>query len=151
MKDVYAKLIREGDLFEEEIQNGQPTFYFKPKSLNDGEIIGAFGVILYEDGGMTYDVMTKKEIEVTRSKSRASNSMAWKDFYGSMALKTVLHRLCKTVSLDFDANQRSIYEEDVAIETDIKEIAKAEIEANANTVDFSEVIEATESENPIVE
>ena len=44
IKDIYAKLVREGDVFEERIVNGAQSINFNPKPFNDGAIIGAFAV-----------------------------------------------------------------------------------------------------------
>ena len=38
IKDIYAKLVREGDEFEEVIENGEQGINFKPKAFNDGKI-----------------------------------------------------------------------------------------------------------------
>ena len=103
IKDIYAKVVREGDFFEEEITNGNQSVNFKPKPFSDEEIIGAFAVVLYKDGSMMYDTMSKKEIDHTRETySKAKNSQAWNDSYGEMAKKTVLRRLCKLIDLNFD-------------------------------------------------
>jgi len=138
IKDIYAKVVREGDDFAEAVVNGEPTINFNPKPFNNGAIIGAFAVCLFTDGGMMYDSMSLDEIENTRSHAKAKNSMAWSDFFSEMAKKTVLRRLCKNIELDLSATQRNIYDEDMAIETDAQEIAKADIEENANTVPFEE-------------
>lgn len=37
IKDIYAKLVRDGDDFEESIENGEQTFSFNPKAFNDGK------------------------------------------------------------------------------------------------------------------
>lgn len=37
VKNIYAKVVREGDSFEEKIVEGQPTIDFKPKPFNDGK------------------------------------------------------------------------------------------------------------------
>lgn len=101
--DVYAKVVREGDLFEEVIENGRQTVNFKPVPFNDGEIIGAFAVCLYKDGGMIYDTMSRAEIEHTRKTfSKQANGKAWTNSYGEMCKKTVLRRLCKMIDLNFD-------------------------------------------------
>lgn len=100
--DIYAKVVHEGDFFEEKIINGKQTIDFIPKSFNDGEIIGAFAVVVYRDGGMDYEVMSKADIENSRKKSKMQNGMSWKDFYGEMCKKTVLRRLCKHIELDFE-------------------------------------------------
>lgn len=137
IKDIYAKLIREGDEFEEAIIGGEPTINFRPKFLNDGKIIGAFAVCMYADGGIAYDVMSLKDIENTRKSSKASNSPAWVRYFGEMAKKTVLHRLCKHIELDFEnPTQRSMFTAGMEIETDPQKIAEAEIAENQNSEDF---------------
>lgn len=151
IKDIYAKLVHEGDVFEEKIVNGEQTFDFKPMPFNDGKIIGAFAVCLYVDGGMQYDTMSLADLENTRKSSNASNSPAWKNFTGEMYKKTVLHRLCKHIELDFEnPTQQNAFLYGMEIETDPQKIAESEIEANANAVDFGEtdVIDGTATEVP---
>lgn len=140
VKNIYAKLIHEGDVFEEVIVNGEPSINFRPKFPNDGKIIGAFAVVLFTDGGMNYDAMTLEELENTRKHSKASSSMAWKDFTGEMYKKTVIRRLCKYIDLEFEnPTQQSTFDDDAAIETDPQKINEIEVEAEANTVDFMEI------------
>ena len=137
IKDMYSKVIRAGDELVEVIVNGQPTINFKPKMLNDGEIIGAFAVCLFEDGGIQYEIMTKGEIDTVRRKSKAANSLAWKDFYGEMARKSVLKRLCKNIDIEFDnPNQRDAYDSDMAL--DDPNSTRAEQPAMENSEDFVE-------------
>lgn len=145
IKDIYAKLVREGDDFSEEIVNGVPSISFKPKPFNNGKIIGAFAVCIYQDGGVAYDTMSKEELDVTRSKSRASNAMAWKDFEGEMYRKTILHRLCKHIEIDFDSpEQRTLFDDEVAISSNPKETLESDVAQNANQETFidAEVVEA---------
>lgn len=157
IQDIYAKVVREGDEFEEHIENGRQTVSFKPKTFNDGEIIGAFAVCLYKDGGMIYDTMSKAEIDHTRNVfSKAANSQAWKESYGEMAKKTVLRRLCKLIDLNFDtAEAMQAFEDGSAF--DVKEKPKEKYEAHdiyvesdqgetheeaAETIEVAEVIDA---------
>ena len=102
IKEIASKIVREGDLFEETIVGDESSFTFKPKPFNNAKIIGAFAYVIYEDGGMLVDSMNLDELETTRKHSKASNSMAWKDFTSEMYRKTVLHRLCKHIELDFE-------------------------------------------------
>ena len=119
VKDVYAMLIREGDFLEEVVEMGVRNVNFKPLPLNRGKTVGAFAVVLYEDGGVAYDVMNIDELEATRKKSKAANAMAWKDFPGEMQKKTVLHRLSKQIPLDFaNQQQKDAFMADVAIDTE---------------------------------
>ena len=103
IKDIYAKVVREGDQFEEKITDGQPSIDFKPLPFNDGEIIGAFAVVLYQDGGMSYEAMSVKDINSVRNNySKANQSKAWKNSFDEMCKKTVLRRLAKHISTDFE-------------------------------------------------
>lgn len=102
--DIYAKIIREGDAFEEKIIDGHPSINFTPLPLNDGKIMGVFAVCLFKDGGLQYEVMSTNDVNNVRSNySKASNSKAWKDSWDEMAKKTVLRRLCKHIECDFES------------------------------------------------
>ena len=104
IKDVYAKVVRTGDDFAEEIIDGHPKIDFKPLPFNDGDIIGAFAVVLFEDGGLMYETMSIKDINSVRNNySKASQSKAWKNSFDEMCKKTVLRRLCKHIETDFES------------------------------------------------
>ena len=152
IKEIYAKLVREGDDFEESIVNNIPCINFKPKPFNNGAILGGFAVCVFMDGGCKYETMSLEEMNKCRSKSRASNSMAWAEFPEQMYIKTVLHRLCKHIELDFDsAEQRQEFDNDVAIETEPTAIRDNQIQQNANSVDFDyedAEVKPAEPENP---
>lgn len=136
VKDIGAQVVREGDDFQMDVVDGQTTFTFKPKPFNNGNIIGAFAFVIYADGGVSVEQMSKAEIDVTRGKSRAKNAMAWTDFYSEMAKKTVIHRLCKHIELDMNARQRELWGDDMPIDTEKK----------AQPVDnpFGDVVDAEE-------
>ncbi|MDZ4957359.1 recombinase, partial [Clostridium perfringens] len=113
-----AKLVREGDQFEEGIDHGQQYINFRPQPFNNGEILGAFAVVYYKDGSMAYESMSKEDIEYIRdnfskkSKKTGEFSDAWVKSFGEMAKKTVLRRLCKHIELDFDSlEQQKTWEE----------------------------------------
>ena len=113
IRDIYAKNVREGDFFEEKIEGGKQSVTWKPLPFNDEQIIGTFAVVLYEDGSMIYDTMSKAMIEKTRQDySKMPNSPAWKKSPGEMYKKTVLRRLTKLVDFDFaNADQLRAFDE----------------------------------------
>lgn len=117
-KDIYAKLIREGDEFHEEVKDGKQIVNFKPKTLNDGAIIGAFAVAYFEDETMIYEVMTKKEIDhIMNTFSKQKVKQVWIDNPGEMSKKSVLRRLCKHIEKDFDSiEQTKAFEEGSHVE-----------------------------------
>jgi len=151
IKDIYAKVVREGDVFEEVIENGNQSINFKPLPFNDGEIIGAFAICLYKDGGMIYDTMSKAEIEHTRQTfSKQATGKAWTNSYGEMCKKTVLRRLCKLIDLNFDtAEAMQAFEDGSSFDVKGKETKEPEkatdVFADENVVDgeFTEVENAT--------
>lgn len=113
IKDIYAKVVRQGDDFEELIENGKQTINFKPLPFNQSQIIGAFAVVMFKDGSMMYDTMSAQEIEDTRKNfSKMPNGQAWKNAQGEMYKKTVLRRLCKLIELDFETiEQKQSFDE----------------------------------------
>ena len=102
--DIYAKVVREGDEFSEEVVDGHPKINFKAKPFNNGAILGAFAVVLYKDGGMEYETMSVEDINSVRNNySKASNSKAWKYSFDQMCIKTCLRRLTKHISTSFES------------------------------------------------
>ena len=113
VKDIYAKLVHAGDDLEFGVKDGIQVLNFNPKPFNDGEIIGAFAVAVFNDGTTRYEAMSIKEIEIIRTQfSKAPDSPAWKKSYGEMCKKVVLRRLCKLIGLDFsNPEQQRAYED----------------------------------------
>lgn len=108
IKDIYAKVVKQGDEFEELIQDGRQSINFRPLPFNDSQIIGAFAVVMFKDGSMLYDTMSMAEIESTRKNySKMPNGQAWKNSPGEMYKKTVLRRLCKLIELDFESIEQT--------------------------------------------
>lgn len=104
IKDIYAKVVREGDEFEERIVGGIPSVDYKPLPFNDGSIVGAFAICLFDDGGMIYETMSIKDIQAVRNNySACKNSKAWQNSLDEMCKKTVLRRLCKHIDKNVDS------------------------------------------------
>lgn len=143
IKSIYAKVVREGDEFQEVIIGGEPSINFKPKPFNNGPIIGAFAVCQFADGGIQYEVMSRDDIEQCRKHSKAKNGPAW-NFYSEMAKKTVLRRLAKHLPIDMDARAKEMFDAGTDIETDEKVLAEREIAENGNSEELvveSDVVE----------
>ena len=103
IKDIYAKLVREGDQFQEQIKDGIQTITFIPKSFNNANIIGVFAVCFYTDESMVYETMSIEEVEKVRQNySKQPDGKAWKNSFGEMAKKTVLRRLKKWIPIEFE-------------------------------------------------
>lgn len=55
IKDIYAKVVREGDVYDEGVEAGVQKLSFKPVPFSNKNIIGAFAVVMYADGTIKYD------------------------------------------------------------------------------------------------
>lgn len=117
IKHIYAKVVREGDALDIKILEGKPELNFKPMPFNDKPLLGAFAVVVFDDGSLEYDTMSTKEMEATRKNySKCPDSPAWKKSPEEMYKKTVMRRLCKMIDLEFDnQDQQRAYEEGAGI------------------------------------
>ena len=142
VKNIYAELVHEDDLFETGIEANKRYVTFKPKVFNNKPVIGAFAVAEFEDGDLLIETMSLEELEAVRKVSKMANAGAWKSFPGEMQKKTVIRRLCKKIEIDFEnTEQKRLFEADTDIETDPAEIRDNQIIENANSVDFEEPID----------
>lgn len=126
IKDIYAKVVREGDMYEEGVEAGIQKLNFTPVPFSNKPIIGSFAVVLYKDGTMKYDSMSKDEIEHTRETySKAKNSDAWRESTGEMYKKTVIRRLSKLIDKNLDnIEQLKAYEDGSGFEFENNSSAK---------------------------
>ena len=118
IKDIFAKVVREGDLYDEGVDDGKQKLTFKPLPFNNGKMIGAFAIVTFTDGSMLYESMSAEEIEnVRQNYSKAKDSDAWKKSSGEMYRKTVIRRLSKYIEKDFDkVEQLMAYDEGGGVE-----------------------------------
>ena len=108
---IYAKNVREGDEFHETVKEGSPAVDFSPLPFNNSPIVGSFAVAQYADGGMVYETMSAEEMESVRTNyGKNPGSDTWDKSKGEMYKRTVLRRLCKTIEIDFDAEQRIAFD-----------------------------------------
>lgn len=137
VKNIYAELVREDDVFETGIDANKRYVTFKPKAFNNKPVVGAFAVVEFEDGDIQVETMNMEELEAVRKKSKMGNAGAWKDFSGEMQKKSVIRRLCKRIEIDFEnPEQKQIFEADTDIATDPVDIRDTEVANDANSVDF---------------
>ena len=101
IKDVKAHVIYEGDTFETEYDIATATVRikeFKPSfgTIDIKKIIGAFAVIIGEEGPIHTEIMTMVQIKNAWNQGAAKgNSGAHNNFAEEMAKKSVINRACK--------------------------------------------------------
>lgn len=137
VKNIYAELVREDDLFETGVVENKRYVTFKPKPFSNKPVIGAFAVCEFTNGDLQIETMSFEELESVRKASKMGNAGAWKLWTGEMQKKSVIRRLCKKIEIDFETpEQKQIFEADTDIETDPVEIRNNEVNESANSVDF---------------
>lgn len=117
--EIYARIVREGDEFSEEVRDNEPIINFKPKPFNNGKIIGAFAVCQYKDGGSKVEVMSIEQLDAAKRMSKAQTGTAWKFFAEEMYKKTVIRRLCKGIPIEMEnPTQEALMHDDTIIEAE---------------------------------
>lgn len=125
--EIFARIVRDGDEFTEEVKDNEPVINFKPKSFNNGKIIGAFAVCRYKDGGAKVEVMSIEQLDAAKRLSKAQTGTAWKYFSEEMYKKTVIRRLCKGIPIELETRQQEALMQDDPIEGEARVV---EVEEN---------------------
>lgn len=99
VKSIQAWVVYEGDRFE--VTGGTDpgilhTINFAGERTDD-RIIAVYATATLDDGSVQFDVMTKKQVDLIRARSKAgaSHHSPWHTDYAEMARKTVTKRLTK--------------------------------------------------------
>jgi recombination protein RecT len=99
IKDVYAQVIREKDIFEFSTIHGVKYVVKHVQTLEslDSPIIGAYATFIREDNSKESEIMTIAQIKKSWSKSKTVgfNNSTHKEFEEEMCKRTVLNRGAK--------------------------------------------------------
>ncbi len=96
VKDIWAGVIFEGDVFKSEIVNGRRRFVSHESDWEnqDNSIKGAYCIIKDINDEEHLTIMTKKQIDKAWSKAKTKNVQV--DFPDQMAMRTVINRAAKS-------------------------------------------------------
>ncbi|EPW71936.1 RecT family recombinase [Streptococcus agalactiae] len=96
VKDIWAGVIFEGDVFKSEIVNGRRKFVSHESDWEnqDNPIKGAYCIIKDVNDEEHLTIMTKKQIDKAWSKAKTKNVQV--DFPDQMAMRTVINRAAKS-------------------------------------------------------
>lgn len=142
-----AELIYEGETFKKKYEP-DGTLWFDRTFIDETEkvgkkIVGGVAWVIFEDGDKIFDYQSIEQLNVSRAKSKMANSGVWKDAPEKMYTKTLLHRLRRIMGIEFDnPKQKDVFDDDMAIETDDKNLRDMAVNESANSVDFEDYIEA---------
>jgi recombination protein RecT len=153
--EIYADVVYKGDVFEYEKKRGVTTISQhkqKLENINKSNIIAAYAVVLYKDGGEASTVMNMEDIKQAWKQSpmkpvddkgvlKPDSTHA--KFTAEMCKKTVINKACKQII--YSSSDKKLFVSFAQSSDD--DVAAAEVEAeiseNANKetldVDFLEV------------
>jgi recombination protein RecT len=133
VKDIFAQVIYEKDIFEFEVDTTTGMKHItkhesRLENMDESKIRGGYAVVIYEDGRTNLEVMTIDQVRKSWAQGQSKgDSPAHRNFAGEMVKKTVINRACKVLISSSDDSV--LYES----ESDNRLIrAKAEVQAEAN-------------------
>jgi len=129
VKNIHTDVVRSGDTFVYslgKVQQHTPWAFRLDEGKPDdaGEIIAAYCIVEMKDDATHQEVMTKKEIDGIRSRSKAGNAGPWVSDYSEMAKKTVFRRATKWLPLSAEIVEA--FEKDADTLPPIQHAAKVE-------------------------
>jgi recombination protein RecT len=153
MKDVYAQIIYEGDVFEYSIDKstGRKSVIKHEqdfKNINNDKIKGAYAIVVFNDGSTNLEIMTMAQIRKAWEQGPMKGaSPAHKNFPDEMSKKTVINRACKLLISGSDDS--ILREEDD--DTNLIKSVKEEIVENANMEEISMDDKEPQTAQPVTE
>ena len=104
LTDIYAEIVREGDVFETELGLHRKLIH-KPNLGSNGKVQYAYAVAHFKNGGYAFVVLTVEEIEKLRKRNSMQKngaSGAWQTDYEAMAKAKAIKQLAKYLPLSVD-------------------------------------------------
>lgn len=144
LKDIHAEVIYEGDNFVYHIEDGNKVLDKHEQSIaniDNDKIIGAYAVVIMQDGTKMLEVMNMKQIKQSWQQGYGykEGSGTHSKFADQMAKKTVINRALKQIINTHgdvfvqEADERT---EDVDRMEQVEAYVAYEIEAGANKEEF---------------
>lgn len=145
MKDIHAEIIYDGDKFKYHIEDGNKVLDSHEQdfmNIDNDKILGAYAVVLMEDGTKHLEVMNIKQIKQSWSQGygyKENGNGTHQKFTDQMAKKTVINRALKQIiNSHGDAFIQEVEEatEEIPKHDIIEHEVAYEIEQNANAEEF---------------
>lgn len=145
MKDIHAEIIYDGDKFKYHIEDGNKVLDSHEQdfmNIDNDKILGAYAVVLMEDGTKHLEVMNIKQIKQSWSQGygyKENGNGTHQKFTDQMAKKTVINRALKQIiNSHGDIFVQEVEEatEEIPKQDIIEHEVAYEIEQNANAEEF---------------
>lgn len=105
LASISAQVVYERDQFDY-VLGDEEKIEHKPCLFGErGDPIAVYAIAKTKDGAVYREVMSVEEVEKVRSVSRSGNGGPWTTWWGEMAKKTVIRRICKRLPSSADLDQ----------------------------------------------
>lgn len=125
---IHADVVCENDIFATD--QGEVITHKIDLKKDRGAMYAAYAKVKLINGASKCEVMSKKEIDAIRSRSKSGGSGPWQTDYNEMAKKTVFRRLTKWLPLSAEVMDATYGDDDVPVTIDT-----ATFKAPAKTLD----------------
>ena len=154
--NVKAELVYVGDVFTIEKVDGKAKYTHKVANpfASIKDMTGVYAYIQYTDKGKEYSfIETMGKDEIMKIRGKAKTKFVWDEWFGEMAKKAVIRRLCKTLFIgdpkiaimeDLDNKNFDVQQEPIHVDYDKPTPMPEEVQPNkADVVEQQEqVVEA---------
>jgi len=132
IKNIFAKPIYSNEYFERFVDEHGDHIMHKPLLSNRGELVGVYAVAKSTNDSIYVEVMNIDDVEQVKRASKSSQSGPWVAWYERMAIKSVLHRLCKRLPCwSSDMLESESGQDDAVVSNDnVVHISKKNIDIN---------------------
>lgn len=108
---ISARAVYEHDDFSYEYGLHEDLKHVPFEGGDAGVLTHVYAVARLKDGGVQFEVMSRKQIEAVRAQSKAANSGPWVTHFEEMAKKTVIRRLFKYLPVSIEMQQATVLDE----------------------------------------
>ena len=109
IQSIEARAVYEGDRFEVRFGLDSDLSHIpdfdNPNRTQPDKLRFVYAVAKLKDGGVQFEVMSRREIEAARAQSKSATSGPWQTHYEAMSLKTVIRRLFKYLPISIELAQ----------------------------------------------
>ena len=150
IQSLNAVAVYEGDEFECTL-GLNPDIKHRPNWENANredprKLIFVYAVAKLKDGGVQFEVMSRKEVDAIRSRSRSSGSGPWVTDYVAMSLKTVIRRLFKYLPVSIEMQKAVVIDEQTESGVVIDHWNESVVDVQSGDVSFGVAIEDASGE-----
>jgi len=102
LSTISAHVVYKKDVFKYARGTDQMIEHVPCDEDDPGEMTHAYAVAKLRDGGVQFEVMTRREVLAIKARSKASNSGPWKTDEAEMWKKTAIRRLAKLLPMSVE-------------------------------------------------